>query len=132
MKKSILIVDDDPRNIFALSAMLKARGFSVLSATGMKEAYTVLEQQGTVDVILLDMMMPDMDGYEAIPRLKQDDRYKHIPLIAVTAQAMAGDREKCLAAGADAYHSKPIDIDALLELLKSPPINQIRNTNDTG
>ncbi len=115
--KLILIIDDDARNIFALSAILKARGFAVVSATGVREAYTVLARPETVDTILIDMMMPDIDGYEAIPHLKQDERYKHIPLIAVTAQAMVGDREKCLATGADAYLAKPVDVDALLELL---------------
>jgi len=132
MKKSILIIDDDARNIFALSAMLKARGFTALSATSVQEAYTLLEQHAPIDIILMDMMMPEMDGYEAIPRLKKDERYKHIPLIAVTAQAMAGDREKCLAAGADAYHAKPIDIDVLVELLNIPTLNPKRSTNDTG
>lgn len=115
--KSILIIDDDARNIFALSAILKARGFTVVSATGVREAYVILARPEPIDTILIDMMMPEMDGYEAIPDLKQDERYKHIPLIAVTAQAMAGDREKCLAAGADAYLAKPVDVDALLELL---------------
>ena len=115
--KSILIIDDDARNIFALSAILKARGFTVVSATGVREAYVILGQPEPIDTILIDMMMPEMDGYEAIPQLKKDDRYKYIPLIAVTAQAMAGDREKCLAAGADAYLAKPVDVDALLALL---------------
>lgn len=117
--KFILIIDDDPRNIFALSAILKTRGFSIVSATGMKEAFEILDWHENIGVILIDMMMPDMDGYEAIPRLKQDVRYQHIPLIAVTAQAMAGDREKCLAAGADDYLAKPVDVDALLHLLNT-------------
>jgi two-component system, cell cycle response regulator DivK len=117
--KSILIIDDDTRNIFALSAILKARGFTVTSATGVREAYAILARPEPIDIILMDMMMPDIDGYEAIPQLKQDDRFKHLPLIAVTAQAMAGDREKCLAAGADAYLAKPVDVDALLELLNT-------------
>ena len=111
--KSILLIDDDPRNIFALSAILKARGFSVVSASGMKEAFEILGWHENIGVILIDMMMPDMDGYEASPRLKQDAKLKHIPLIAVTAQAMAGDREKCLAAGADDYLAKPVEADAL-------------------
>ena len=70
-------------------------------------------------IILLDMMMPDMDGYEALGILKTDERYHHLPVIAVTAQAMCGDREKCVAAGADDYLSKPVDIDALMEMLNS-------------
>ena len=118
--KSILIIDDDPRNIFALSAILKARGFSVVSAPGMQDAFEILGWHENIGVILIDMMMPDMDGYEAIPRLKQDARYQHIPTIAVTAQAMAGDREKCLAAGADDYLAKPVDVDALLHLIGTP------------
>lgn len=113
---NILIVDDDARNIFALSAILKTRGFSVVSADGMQAAFEHLGS-GVVDVILLDMMMPDMDGYEALPALKNDARYRDIPVVAVTAQAMTGDRERCLAAGADAYLSKPVDLDQLLTIL---------------
>jgi two-component system, cell cycle response regulator DivK len=116
----ILIIDDEPRNIFALSAVLKTRGYTVLSAPGMAEAWEALAQQ-KVDVILMDMMMPEMDGYEAIPLLKKDQRYSHIPIIAVTAQAMAGDREKCLAAGADDYLSKPVDVDKLLRMMEMQP-----------
>lgn len=112
----ILIVDDEPRNIFALSAVLKARGYKVLSAPGVKEALEMLAQD-EVDVILMDMMMPEMDGYEAIPLLKKDKRYSRIPIIAVTAQAMTGDREKCLAAGADGYLSKPVDVDKLVGMI---------------
>lgn len=114
---SILIVDDDSRNIFALSAVLRAHGYNTLAAPGMQEAYAVLKKDSSVAVILLDMMMPGMDGYEALPRLKSDERFQHLPVIAVTAQAMAGDREKCLAAGADAYLSKPVDVEGLLKLL---------------
>jgi two-component system, cell cycle response regulator DivK len=120
MKRSenaILIIDDDTRNIFALSALLKARKYTVVSATSVLEAYEVMEQHKTIGVILMDMMMPELDGYQAIPQLKNNPLYKHIPLITVTAQAMAGDREKCLAAGADDYLSKPVNVDALLHLL---------------
>ena len=117
MKKKILIVDDDHRNTFALSAVLKARGYQPLSVSSMKEAFTLLEQQGEVGVILMDMMMPDMDGYEAIPALRAMPAYQQLPIIAVTAQAMTGDREKCLAAGADDYVSKPVDVTVLVEKL---------------
>lgn len=117
MPAPILIIDDDSRNIFALSAVLKAKGFRTLSASGMEEAYAQLRNHPDTGVILMDMMMPDTDGYEAIPHLKQADGLGHIPVIAVTAQAMAGDREKCLAAGADEYISKPVDVDRLLRLL---------------
>ena len=116
-EKSILIIDDDSRNIFALSAILKAKGFNCVAASGMSEAYAVLNNDNQVDIILIDMMMPEMDGYTAVPELKSTERFKHIPVIAVTAQAMTGDKEKCLAAGADDYVSKPVDIDHLLNLL---------------
>ncbi|WP_229368079.1 response regulator [Telluribacter humicola] len=115
--KPILIIDDDNRNIFALSAVLKAKGYTTISAGSMKEAFDILSWHENIGVILIDMMMPDMDGYEAIPLLKTDQRYKDIPVIAVTAQAMTGDREKCLAAGADGYQSKPVDVDQLMEVL---------------
>lgn len=117
-RNNILIVDDDHRNIFALSAVLKARGFALESAGGMQEAFEILERNSQIDLILLDMMMPDMDGYEALPRLKQHPEYGRLPVIAVTAQAMVGDREKCLEAGADDYLSKPVDIDVLLKLMQ--------------
>ena len=120
MKKYILIIDDDSRNIFALTAVLKSKGFYCLSAPGMAEAFVVLKNNHEkIDIILLDMMMPEMDGYEAIPNIKAVNEYQHIPIVAVTAQAMAGDREKCLAAGADDYISKPVNIDLLLDIIKN-------------
>ena len=116
-QKQILIIDDDNRNVFALSAVLRANRFRVVSATGMEEAFDILGANDDIGIILTDMMMPGMDGYEGIAKLKADQKYKHIPAIAVTAQAMTGDKEKCLAAGADGYISKPIDVDVLLQLL---------------
>ncbi len=116
-KKTILIVDDDPRNIFALSANLKVRGFNCLSCVNGIDALNLLGGTEVVDVVLMDMMMPDMDGYEAIPAVKKIPKRKNVPVFAVTAQAMPGDKEKCLSAGADAYISKPIDLDKLLALL---------------
>ena len=113
-----MLIDDDSRNIFALSAVLKSRGFYAVPAAGMNEAFEKLASNRNIGVILLDMMMPDMDGYEALQVLKAHDQYRHLPVIAVTAQAMAGDREKCLTAGADEYISKPVDVDALMERLK--------------
>ncbi len=118
MNKTVLIIDDDSRNTFALSAVLRARGYTCATAAGMNEAFTTLTAQDNIGIILMDMMMPDMDGYEAIPKLKTAEQWKHLPVIAVTAQAMAGDREKCLAAGADGYLSKPVDIDQLQGILK--------------
>ena len=117
-QKNILIIDDDQRNIFALSAVLRAKGNSVVAATSMDEAFGLLSKDENIGIILIDMMMPGMDGYEAIPVIKTNERYKHLPVIAVTAQAMAGDREKVLAAGADDYIPKPVDVDFLLEILK--------------
>lgn len=116
-KKRIVVVDDDPRNIFALCATLKAKGFECLSYPGAREALEMLRGTDVVDVVLIDMMMPEMDGYEAIPEIKKIGIRKGMPVIAVTAQAMQGDKEKCLRAGADAYISKPIDLDKLLELI---------------
>lgn len=110
----ILIIDDDSRNIFALSATLKAKGYGCISAPSAQEGLVILKSKADIRVVLLDMMMPEMDGYEAIPLIKN---IKKIPVIAVTAQAMAGDREKTLAAGADDYVSKPIDVDKLVLLL---------------
>lgn len=115
--KAILLIDDDSRNIFALTAVLKAKGYTVLSAGGMREGFEQLERHPEIGVLLLDMMMPEMDGYEALAILRQQERLAALPVIAVTAQAMSGDREKCLAAGADDYLSKPVDIDVLVDLL---------------
>ena len=116
--KKVLIIDDDQRNTFALSAVLKAKGYTVAVANNMAEAFALLEKQATeIGIILLDMMMPGMDGYEAVPVLKSTPAYSHIPVVAVTAQAMAGDRERCLTAGADDYLPKPVDIDGLVNIL---------------
>ena len=117
--KKILLIDDDSRNIFALKAVLKSRSYHCISCLSAIEALEILKSQKDIDVILLDMMMPEMDGYDAIPLIKKIPHYKKTPLIAVTAQAMNGDREKCLNAGADGYVSKPIDVDELMHLLNS-------------
>jgi CheY-like chemotaxis protein len=116
--KKILIIDDDSRNIYALRLVLKAKGFEVLSAIDAPEGMSILRAEKDVKVVLMDMMMPEMDGYEALSIMRRDPELAEIPVIAVTAQAMVGDREKCLAAGANGYVSKPIDVDVLLELLK--------------
>lgn len=117
IKKKVLIIDDDSRNIFALSAVLKARGFVCISAAGAIEGIVMLSQDDEIGIILMDMMMPEMDGYEAIEIIRSNDKTAGIPIIAVTAQAMVGDREKTLAAGADNYASKPIDVDILTNIL---------------
>ena len=117
--KSILVIDDDPRNTFAISTVLKAKGYDTFIANNMVEAFGVLESQKEIGIILLDMMMPGMDGYDAIPVLKSTEEYKHLPIIAVTAQAMFGDKEKCLEAGADDYIAKPVDLDELITIIKA-------------
>lgn len=111
----VLIIDDDARNIFALVATLKARKYDCISAGSAQQGLAFLNNEKDVDIVLIDMMMPDMDGYEAIPKIKEQHT---MPVIAVTAQAMIGDREKCLEAGADDYISKPINVDKLLDLLR--------------
>ena len=117
MKKKILIIDDDARNIFALRATLRAKSFECLSCLSAPEAIALLQTDTVIDGILIDMMMPEMDGYEAIPRIKGIDSRADTPIFAVTAQAMVGDREKCLRAGATEYIAKPIDVDRLIDLL---------------
>ena len=116
MAKKILIVDDDERNIFALSASLRAKGFACATATSAQQGMTLLQGSEDIGIVLIDMMMPDMDGYEAIPLIRQ---LYNLPIIAVTAQAMTDDREKCLRAGADDYISKPVDMDKLLGILNT-------------
>ncbi len=115
--KRILIIDDDHRNIFALKAVLSTRGYDCRVAGSAPEGIALLRKEAGIQVVLMDMMMPEMDGYEAIGVLKTDPQLKDMPVVAVTAQAMLGDREKCLEAGADAYISKPIDVDALVRIL---------------
>ncbi|MET0466313.1 MAG: response regulator [Chitinophagaceae bacterium] len=115
--KKILVVDDDPKNIFALVATLRAKGFETASANSAEEGIAILLQDGSIGLVLLDMMMPEMDGYQAISVIRAHDNLRSLPLVAVTAQAMKGDQEKCLEAGADAYISKPIDVELLLETL---------------
>ncbi|MFL9829506.1 response regulator [Flavobacterium sp. ARAG 55.4] len=117
-RKRILIIDDDARNIFALTATLRARSFECVSCLSAEEALKKLETEEIFDAVLIDMMMPDMDGYEAIPLIKKIPERKNVLIIAVTAQAMVGDREKCLIAGANDYISKPIDVDKLLVALE--------------
>ena len=117
-EKEILIIDDDSKNIFALSAVLKAKKYSCVSALSAREGLQMLVRNTNIGVVLMDMMMPEMDGYEAIAKMKNDEGLQNIPVIAITAQAMTGDKERCLEAGADDYLSKPVNVDELLNLLK--------------
>ncbi len=116
--KTVLIADDDVRNIFSLTKSLEKHHVNVITATDGVDALMQLHQHPQIDIVLMDMMMPQMDGYESTMKIRQNPDFKNIPVIAVTAKAMLGDREKCIAAGASDYISKPVDIDQLLSLLR--------------
>ena len=116
--KKVLVADDDVRNIFSLTKALEQHNMKVLSATDGKEAIEILNANPDIDVVLMDIMMPEMDGYESIKKIRQQGKFKRLPILAVTAKAMMGDREKCITAGASDYISKPVDIDQLLSLLR--------------
>lgn len=116
--KSILVVDDDYRNIMSLNILLEDHGVNVDQAENGKIALKKLEEKNNFDLILMDMMMPEMDGYEATGLIRRSTRYKDIPIIALTAKAMKGEREKCLTAGCSDYISKPVNNDKLLSLLR--------------
>jgi CheY-like chemotaxis protein len=118
MNKKILIVDDDPRNIFALKLTLKARGYQMESCTMAEEAIQFLQEDHQIDVVLMDIMMPEMDGYEAVKIIRNTPSISQVPIIAVTAQAMPEDRQKCLDAGAQDYVTKPIDVDQLITAIE--------------
>ena len=115
--KSVLIVDDDVRNIFSMTKTLEKYQMQVIPALDGREALSLMKANKP-DVVLMDMMMPEMDGYESIRAIRKEPQYKNVPIIAVTAKAMTGDREKCIAAGASDYISKPVDIDQLVSLLR--------------
>jgi CheY-like chemotaxis protein len=116
--KKVLIVDDDIRNIFALSSLLERHKMDVVYAENGKEGIEVLAASDDVDAVLMDVMMPGMDGYEATRRIRKMPRFKTIPIIAVTAKAMKGDREKCIEAGASDYITKPVNVEQLISLLR--------------
>jgi CheY-like chemotaxis protein len=116
--KTVLVVDDDVRNIFALSSLLERHGMRVLTASTGREAIAVLESTPNLAVTLMDIMMPGMDGYETIRAIRQNQAFRRLPIIALTAKAMKGDREKCLEAGASDYLAKPVNTDQLLSALR--------------
>ena len=116
--KTVLVVDDDVRNIYSLTKSLELLQMKVITAIDGAEALKALEQHPQTDVVLLDMMMPNLDGYETAKRIRENKKFKKLPVIAVTAKAMTGDREKCINAGASDYITKPVDIDQLLSLLR--------------
>src|SRR5450756_2579400 len=116
--KNILVVDDDVRNIFSLTSMLEDHGMVVRFAENGKQAIEQLKKDANVDAVLMDVMMPEMDGYETTRAIRAMDQFKSLPIIALTAKAMKGDREKCIAAGASDYITKPVDTEQLLSLLR--------------
>ncbi len=116
--KCILLVDDDMRNIFALSAVLDGFGFKVQIANDGEEALVKIEEMEKVDLVLMDIMMPKMDGYETMIEIRKNPKWKKLPIIALTAKAMKEDRDNCINAGANDYITKPVDVDKLLSLIK--------------
>lgn len=116
--KRVLLVDDDVRNLFAISSVLEDHQMHVTFAENGKEAIDLMQQEAHYDLILMDIMMPEMDGYETMQQIRQETKWKSLPIIALTAKAMKEDREKCIEAGASDYISKPVDSDQLISLLK--------------
>ena len=116
--RTVLLVDDDSRNIFALSSVLERRGMRVLTATTGSEAIALVEQTPDLAIVLMDIMMPEMDGYQTIEKIRGNPAYRRLPIIALTAKAMKGDREKCLEAGASDYLAKPVNTEQLLSSLR--------------
>ena len=115
--ETVLIVDDDVRNVFALTSVLEQRGLTVRYAENGREGIDVLERSDRVHLVLMDIMMPEMDGYATMRAIRRMDRFSALPIIALTAKAMQGDREKAVDAGASDYVTKPVDIDRLLALI---------------
>jgi HAMP domain-containing protein/CheY-like chemotaxis protein/signal transduction histidine kinase len=117
--RAVLVVDDDVRNIFALSSALERRGMTVLTATTGREALTTLESAPEIAIVLMDVMMPEMDGYQTMHAIRDNPSFRRLPIVAVTARAMKGDRDKCLAAGASDYLAKPVNTEQLLSVLRT-------------
>ena len=117
--KTALIVDDDMRNIYALTSLLERHKMKVLYAESGGEGIEILKKnEGSIDVVMMDIMMPEMDGFEATQRIRGMEEFRNLPIIALTAKAMKGDREKCMEAGASDYITKPIDAQQLVSLLR--------------
>jgi CheY-like chemotaxis protein len=116
--KKVLLVDDDVRNLFALASALESRGLEIVFAENGREGIEALKQHPEIDLVLMDLMMPEMDGYEAMRALREMPQFKALPIIALTAKAMKGDREESISAGASDYITKPVDIEQLLSLMQ--------------
>ncbi len=116
--RKVMVVDDDVRNLFALASALEARGMQVIFAENGREALECLKANQDVDIVLMDVMMPEMDGYETTQAIRELPEHEKLPIISLTAKAMKGDREKSIAAGASDYITKPVDIDQLMSLMR--------------
>jgi CheY-like chemotaxis protein len=116
--RKVLIVDDDARNVFAIASLLESRKMEVLYAEDGKQSLDMLQRNPDVDVVLMDIMMPEMDGYEAMRAIRRMEHFRSLPIIALTAKAMKGDREKCVEAGASDYLAKPVTGEQVLSLLR--------------
>jgi CheY-like chemotaxis protein len=114
----VLIVDDDVRNIYALATVLEDAGMQVVFAENGKQGIDMLKKTPGINIVLMDVMMPEMDGYQTMRKIREMSEYRSLPILALTAKAMKGDREKCLAAGASDYVTKPVDPDQLLSLMR--------------
>jgi CheY-like chemotaxis protein len=117
-KRRILLAEDDVRNVFAISRVLEPHGAILEIARNGREAIEALERRRDIDLVLMDIMMPEMDGLQAMQAIRATDAFKSLPIIALTAKAMPDDRQRCLDAGANDYITKPIDIEKLLSLLR--------------
>ncbi len=129
--KTVLLVDDDVRNMFALGSMLEAKGLKLIMATNGRHALEMLAEHPQIDAVLMDIMMPEMDGYEAMKQIRQQERYASLPIIALTAKAMKKDRAKCIETGASDYLAKPVDADKLLSMLRVWLYPSHRSSNQT-
>jgi CheY-like chemotaxis protein len=116
--RKVLVVDDDARNIFALTSLLESREMEVVSATNGHQAIGLINATSDLDMVLMDIMMPEMDGYQTIGEIRKDRQFRNLPILAITAKAMKGDREKCLEAGASDYIAKPVNSEQLLSLMR--------------
>jgi CheY-like chemotaxis protein len=118
LNRKVLVVDDDVRNIFALNSLLERHNMQVINATNGQDAIRLVEETSDLALILMDIMMPEMDGYETMRRIRGKQEFRQLPIIALTAKAMKGDREKCLEAGASDYVAKPVNTEQLLSLVR--------------
>lgn len=116
--KTVLLADDDMRNIYSMTSVLEGEGMLVVCALDGREALQRLAENPAIEIVLMDIMMPNMNGYEAMTEIRKDEKYKELPMIAVTAKAMSGDRDKCIEAGASDYITKPVNTEQLIALMK--------------